>query len=266
MARVRSVLRWVFLRGPAAFYELADSSRGLVSVLVLGALAAAAGLGAGIGALIALATGRPLSPAVDTGVVIAVLALMGWLVMSLVVVGVLWVRGIAPAEAYGGRPSGRHAAGSVAGWRRRGEPLVPGSLVGFLAFIAVLFGAIGVHAWHASRPWSEPTAVVDGVAATFHEPGLLDKGAGTVIVRYTVDGSSHTLEIDADTGDRLIKVGDAVPVEYAVNQPARSRAVWTVEAGRTDAPYWAGLSVLCAVLGATSGIAYLIGHRRHRTR
>jgi len=234
-------------------------------VLVLVALAAAGALGAGIGALIAVATTRPLSPAVDIGVVTAVLALIGWFGMSLVVVGVLWVRGVAPAEAYGGRPSGRHAAGSAAGWRRRGEALVPGSLVGFFAIVAVIFGAIGVHAWQVSRPWSEPTAVVDGVVVTFHEPGLVEKGAGTVIVRYTVDGSSHTLEIDADTGDRVIKVGDTMPVEYAVNRPAHARAVWTVGAGRPDAPFWAGLSGLCVVLGAASGIAYLIGRRRRRT-
>lgn len=265
MSRVRSILRWVFLRGPAAFYELADSSSGLVSVLVLAALAAAGGVGAGIGALIAVATAQPLSPAVDTGIFTAVLALIGWLVMSLVVVGVLWVRGVAPAEVSAGRPSGQHA-GSAAGWRRRGEALVPGSLVGFFAIVAVIFGAIGVHDWQVSRPWSEPTAVVDGVVVTFHEPGLIEKGAGTVIVRYTVDGSSHTLEINADTGDRVIKVGDTMPVEYAVNRPARARAVWTVEAGRTDAPFWAALSGTCVVLGAASGIAYLIGRRRRRTR
>lgn len=259
-------MRWVFLRGPAAFYELADSSPGLMSVLVLGALAGAGGLGAGIGALIALATARPLSPAVDTGVLAAVLALTGWFGMSLVVVGVLWVRGVAPGEVHGGQPSGRHAAGSVAGWRRRGEPLVPGSLVGFFAIVTVIFGGIGVHAWQISRPWSEPTAVVDGVVVTFHEPGLIEKGAGTVIVRYTVHGSSHTLELDADTGERMIKVGDTMPVEYAVNRPARARAVWAVEAARADAPAWAGLSGLCAVFGAASGAAYLIGRRRRRTR
>ncbi|GAB2630138.1 hypothetical protein [Kribbella swartbergensis] len=266
MSRLRSVLQWAFLRGPAGFYELADSSPGLVSVLVLVALAAAGAVGAGIGALIAFATAQPLSPAVDTGIVIAVVALMGWFAMSLVVLGVLWVRGVTPAEAYGGQPSGRHAAGSVAGWRRRGEALVPGSLVGFFAVVTVIFGAISVDAWQMSRPWSEPTALIDGVVVTFHEPGLLEKGSGTVIVRYTVDGSSNQLEIDADTGDRMIKVGDTIPVEYAVNRPARARAVWTVEAGRTDAPFWAGLSALCAVLGAASGIGYLIGRRRRRTR
>lgn len=115
MSRVRSVLRWVFVRAPAAFYELAESSPGLISVLTLAALAGAGGLGAGIGALIALSTTRPVSPAVDIGVVTGILVLVGWAVMSLVVVGVLWVRGVPPAEAYAGRPTGRHAAGSVAG-------------------------------------------------------------------------------------------------------------------------------------------------------
>lgn len=259
------MVRWVFLRGPAAFYQLADSRPGLLSLLAVVALAAAGGLGAGIGALIALATARPLSPAVDTGALAAILALTGWFGMSIVVVGVLWVRGVTPAEAVAGQPAGRHAAGSAPGWRRRGQPLVPGSLVGFFAIVAVIFGAVGVHAWQVSRPWSEPTAVVDGVVVNFHEPGLIEKGAGTVVVRYTVDGSSHTLEIDADTGGRVIKVGDTLPVEYAVNRPARARAVWTVETARTDAPIWAGLSGLCAVLGAASGIAYLVGHRRRRT-
>ncbi|MGH3465391.1 MAG: hypothetical protein ACRDP9_28310 [Kribbellaceae bacterium] len=210
MSRVRSVLRWVFVRGPAAFYELAESSPGLISVLTLAALAGAGGLGAGIGALIALSTTRPVSPAVDIGVVTGILVLVGLAVMSLVVVGVLWVRGVSPAEAYAGRATGRHAAGSVAGWRRRGDALVPGSLIGFFAIVAVIFAALGVHAWQVSRPWPEPTAVVDGVAASYHEPGLLDRGAGTVVVRYTVGGAPYTLELAADTDDRVIKHGDTV--------------------------------------------------------
>jgi hypothetical protein len=264
MAGIRLVLRWVFVRGPAAFYELGESSPGVLSILVLVALAGAAGLGAGIGALIALVTASRLSPAVDTGVLTGFLVLLGWMVMSLVVVGVLWVRGVSPAEAYRGRASGRHAAGSVGGWRRRGDALVPASLVGFFALVAVIFGAIGLHAWQVSRPWSEATAVVDGVVVAYHEPGLAERGAGTVIVRYTVHGSSYTLEIDADTGDRVIREGDTVPVEYAINRPARARAVWTVEAGRTDTPFWVGLSGLCAVLGAASGVGYLVGRRRWR--
>lgn len=265
MSRVRRLLRWVFVRGPAGFYELADSSSGLLSVLVLLALVVAGGLGAGIGALIAVATSNPVSPAVDTGLFTALLALCGWMVMSLVVVGVLWVRGVAPAEAYGGRPAGRHA-GPEAGWRRRGQAMVPGSLVGFFAIVAVIFGAIGVRDWYVSRPWSEPTAVVDGVVVNFDAPGLIEKGAGSVIVQYTVGGSTHTLETDADTGHRLIKVGDTPSVEYAINRPSHARAVWTVESARADAPFWAGSSGVCVALGAASGIGYLVGRRRRSTR
>lgn len=136
---------------------------------------------------------------------------------------------------------------------------MPGSLIGFFAIVAVIFAGLGVHAWQVSRPWPEPTAVVDGVAASFHEPGLLDRGAGTVVVRYTVGGAPYTLDIAADTDDRVIKQGDTVPVEYAINRPTHARAVWTVEAGRTDAPFWAGLAGLCAALGVASGVGYLSG-------
>ncbi|MEU4604215.1 hypothetical protein AB0F43_14640 [Kribbella sp. NPDC023972] len=67
MGRVRALLGWVFVRGPAAAYELADSGSSLFSVGVVAAMGLFAGMGAGIGALVGMVAGGSVSDAVFAG-------------------------------------------------------------------------------------------------------------------------------------------------------------------------------------------------------
>ena len=152
MRRLHGALSWAFVRGPAAAYALADSGSSLFGIGAVLAMALVAALGAGIGALIALVTGRPVDDAAFVGGMIGLGTVIAYLVVMLVVVGVLWIRGVSPTEtATGEKPAGRHAAAAY-GWRRRGEPLVPGSLVLFFLIVAVPFGSLGLNARSAGRP------------------------------------------------------------------------------------------------------------------
>jgi hypothetical protein len=38
----------------------------------------------------------------------------------------------------------------------------------------------------------------------------------TVIVRYTVGGVAYSIETARDPGDRFLRAGDVVPIEYVV--------------------------------------------------
>jgi len=97
-----------------------------------------------------------------------------------------------------------------------------------------------------------------------HGPGLLEKGSGSVTIRYTVQGTDYSIEVNADTGDRLLRQGDVVPVEYLVARPADGRITWAVESARSDVTFWLVLAGVCGVLGVASGIGHLVGRRRAR--
>jgi hypothetical protein len=266
MGRLRVVLSWAFVRGPAAAYVLADSSSSLVGAASVLALFLIAGLGAGIGALVGLIAHSPVGDAAFVGGMIGIGTMMAWLVLCLVVVGVLWVRGVSPTEtATGKQPAGRHATG-YSGWRRRGEPLVPGSLVAFFLLIAIPFGALGLQARSAARPADGPTAITNGTVVLIHEPSLLDKGSGTVDIRYSVDGVDHTFETGRDPGEHFFRLGDVVPVEYVIAEPAKGRAVWAVESAQDDRGFWLWLGGGCGVLGLLSGVGYLGGRLRSSGR
>jgi hypothetical protein len=267
MGRIRGVLSWVFVRGPAAAYALADSGSSLVGIAaVLGMLLVAAA-GAGIGALVGLVTSGSVGDAAFVGGMIGLGAVMAWLVLSLVVVAVLWVRGVSPAAtATGEKPAGRHAAAHSAGWRRRGEPLVPLSLVLFFVLVAIPFGSLGLHARSAARPLDQPTAITDGTVVTVHEPGWFDEGSGTVDIRYAVGGVEHTFETDRDPGEHFFRVGDVVPVEYVVANPGKARSTWAVESARSDQTFWLWLGGSCAGLAVLSGAGYLVGRLRSSGR
>jgi len=103
MPRIRWVLAWVFVRGPAAVYELGESGSWIFTPILLAGMALTAGVGAGIGALVGVLAGTSVSDASFNGLMIGLATLMGWLVMSLVVIGVLWIRGISPSEAFAGK-------------------------------------------------------------------------------------------------------------------------------------------------------------------
>jgi hypothetical protein len=265
MRRVRAGLGWVFVRGPAAAYAFADSGSSLFGVAALAAMALVAGLGAGIGALVGLVIGNP-GDAAFVGGMAGIGAVMVWLVLCLVVVAVLWVRGVSPSRVAAGKPSaGRHASADD-GWRRRGQPLVPGSPVGFFLIIAVPFGVLGLHARSVAQPAEQPTAITNGTVVAVHEPAWHEKGSGSVDIRYTVNGVDHTFETTRDPGDHFLRLGDVVPVEYVVAEPAKARSTWAVEAAREDAVFWPWLAGICAVLGLLSGAGYVAGRWRSSAR
>lgn len=173
------------------------------------------------------------------------------------------VRGASPAAVATEHPGrGRHAAKGADGRRRRSVALVPGSLVGFFALMAVVFGFLASQSWQSSRPWHGGTAVVDGSVVELVEPGFTGRSAGEVIVRYVVSGSEYRLETGRDPGDHFFRLNDVLPVEYVVAGPARARAVWAVESARADLHLWTVVSGLCAVLSIATGLGYLVGRRR----
>ncbi|NIK57084.1 DUF3592 domain-containing protein [Kribbella shirazensis] len=266
MRRVRAGLGWVFVRGPAAAYALADSGSSLFGIGAVVAMALVAGVGAGIGALAGLAAQAPVGDAAFVGGMVGLGAVTAWLVLSLVVVAVLWVRGISPSQvATGKKSTGRHASASD-GWRRRGQPLVPGSLVGFFLLIAVLFGALGLHARSVARPANQATAITNGTVVAVHEPGWFDRGSGSVDIRYTVAGVGHTIESTRDPGEHFLRLGDVVPIEYVVAEPAKGRSTWVVESAREDRVFWLWLAGICAGLGLLSGAGYAVGRLRSSGR
>lgn len=268
MGRIRGALSWAFVRGPAAAYELADSGSSLFGIGAVAAIVLVGALGSGVGALVALVAHSPVGDAAFVGGMIGLGVVMAWLVLIVVVVAVLWVRGIRPVEtATGERPAGRHAAAHSSGWRRRGEPLVPLSLVLFFVIIAVPFGGLGLQARSAARPADGPTATTNGTVVAIHEPSWFDKGSGTVDIRYGVSGVEHTFKTGRDPGDEhFFRLGDVVPVEYVVAEPGKGRSTWAVESARSDQTFWLWLAGGCAVLGLLSGAGWLVGRLRSSGR
>ncbi|MFC6161674.1 hypothetical protein [Kribbella jiaozuonensis] len=266
MGRVRAVLSWGFVRGPAAAYAFLDTGSALASFASVAAIVLFAAIGAGIGALVGLATPSSVGDAAGVGALLGGGVLVAWLLLSLVVVAVLWVRGVSPIEtATGEKPTGRHAAPS-AGWRGRGEPLVPVSLVLFCLLMTLAFGGEWVHARKLSRPLDGPTATTTGTVATVHEPPWWDNGSGSADIRYAVAGTDYVIETGRDPGEHFLALDEVVPVEYVVGGPATARCVWTVESARSDAAFWFWLAAGCAGLGLLSLSGFLVGRWRSSGR
>jgi hypothetical protein len=78
------------------------------AVGVVVAMGLFAGVGAGIGALVGMVAGGSVSDAVFVGAMIGLGTVMAWLLLTLVVVAVLWIRAISPRRrrAGGGRAGG----------------------------------------------------------------------------------------------------------------------------------------------------------------
>ncbi|WP_329002690.1 hypothetical protein OHA18_05980 [Kribbella sp. NBC_00709] len=266
MGRLRAVLSWGFVRGPAAAYAFLDTGSALASFASVAAIVLIAALGAGVGALVGVVTRSSVGAAAGVGALIGGGVLVAWLLLCLVVVVVLWVRGVSPVEtATGEKPAGRHAAPS-SGWRGRGEPPVPVSLVLFFVLITLPFGSLWMHARQLSRPWDGPTATTSGTVVTVHEPDWWEEGSGSVDIRYSVAGTNYEFETGRDPGEHFLAVGEVVPVEYVVAGPAAGRCVWTVESARSDATFWFWLSAGCAGLGLLSLIGFLAGRWRSSGR
>jgi hypothetical protein len=98
---VRRVLRWVFLVGPCRFYLLGERTGGSVPVVFVIGLFVVAAVSGGLGALIAVFSGGDVGDQFWVWFVGGMLAVGGWAVYSLLVIGVLWVAGRAPHTVAG---------------------------------------------------------------------------------------------------------------------------------------------------------------------
>lgn len=109
MGRLRVVLSWGFVRGPAAAYAFLDSGSPLASVASVAAIVLCGAVGAGVGALVGVASQSSVGDAAGIGALIGGGALIAWLLLSLVVVAVLWVREVSPSRR---RPARSRPAGT----------------------------------------------------------------------------------------------------------------------------------------------------------
>jgi hypothetical protein len=132
--------------------------------------------------------------------------------------------------------------------------------------MTLCFGFLAGQSWQNSRAWDEATAVVDGTVVEIFEPGLMVKGSGSVLVRYVAGGAEHEIEIGRNPGEHLLRLGEVLPIEYAVARPGRARAVLAAETARSDLGLWAVIAGLFAVLAIASGAGYLVGQLRRAGR
>lgn len=134
--------------------------------------------------------------------------------------------------------------------RRGGGRLL--ALVQFFAFLTAAFGGLGLYSSHLSRPLDQPTARASGTVVSTHESTWFPKRAGSASVRYAVGGADYLIKTRRDPGEHFLRIGDVVPVEYAVAAPAAARGVWAADAARSDATVCFWIAGVCAGLGLVS--------------
>ncbi|NEA32111.1 hypothetical protein [Streptomyces sp. SID13031] len=129
--------------------------------------------------------------------------------------------------------------------------------------LAVIFGGVLTWvAWRDSRPWDEATAVVDGTVIDVWEPGHGQSEPGQAILRYVVGGAEYQIESESQLDDRMVQVNEVLPIEYAVAQPSRGRAVWEVWGARSNLRPTAYLTGGAGVLGLLALASFVRGARR----
>jgi len=147
MPRTRSALNWVFLRGPAHLYDVAESE----SLLPAAGLAGLAGLGGGVGALIGLAGRREGTGAAQIGAAIGLGLAATYLVLTIAFNCVLFLRGVNAVEA--ARRSERLDERTRKNredfyWQDRRGPAL---LVVLLALVTLAAAALTATAWRQNR-------------------------------------------------------------------------------------------------------------------
>lgn len=264
------VMRAVLLLGPCRLY-VACEVHGRLPLSWFAGMFGFAGLAGAVGATVALVRGVPVSDEFWVWALGGLLAFTVWLVYSLVVVGVLWVRGVGPDEvlAADAAPAGRREGPDVArGWRRRGiDPSVPGSLVAFFALTSAVALLTVILATASDRQFSRGADVTSAKVLAVEGPAWWDKGAGTILVRFSVGSRELTTHISGELGDG--KVGDVPPqlgeqleVEYLRSDPQTAQATATAQENKSDLG-WARWFFAGAVLGLiVSGIGWVVGRRR----
>jgi hypothetical protein len=268
---VRRLLRQLFLVGPCRLYLRGEATGGSVPfVFIVGLFAVAAAIG-GVFALVAVVVDASAADYFFIGALAGLGLVIAWIVYVVVVLAVLWLRGISPSAVPGvlpaARSNARHAAitSDDPNWRRRGDPLVPRSLVAFFALTGAVFLADGI--------FTVDQGVFDGdLATTSAEVVRYDDGPGgfgerELVVRFTAAGREITTKVKAEDRveeSRVPAPGGRQDVEYVVTDPARARPAGATQANRDDAHFSRVCAYVCWSLAALTGVAYLVGRRRSR--
>jgi hypothetical protein len=265
---MRRLLRRVFLVGPCRLYQLGESTGGSVPfVFILGLFGFAAALG-GAFALIGVLTGASAEDYFFTGAIAGLLTVTAWTLYAVLVLVVLWLRGISPAT-YVALPAstGKHAAITAADpiWRRRGDPLVPAGLIAFFALMAAVFFADGYFTADQG-PFEAPLATATAQILRYDDgPGGF--GERRLEVRFTADGREYTTKIKAEDRveeSRVPDPGGTQQVEYVITNPTQARPAGATRSKKSDAQGSRYFSYTCLTLALLSAAAHLISRHRRR--
>ncbi|WP_328328171.1 hypothetical protein OHA70_02830 [Kribbella sp. NBC_00382] len=140
-------------------------------------------------------------------------------------------------------------------------------VLGWLCAVgALVAGVVAVGAWWTGRPWTEPTAVVNGTVVELRASKDLYDDAGYAYIRYSADGSEHQLKTDWVLQRHKLQLNELVPIEYTVARPDRSRAVWFVDRMHSTTRISSYIGGGFGVLALFFGTSYVIGARRVRRR
>jgi hypothetical protein len=261
------MLRGLLLTGPCRLYVLGQDGGGAVPYLFLAAGAVVVAVCGGAGALWGLAMTAGVREGFLDGIGVGLIAVVAWTLYAAAVLIVLWVIGKPPdlllTAAH--EPTGRHAGpGGEVEWRERGDRLVPGSLVGVLALMAVFGLGSGLWTRQAETAYAGPKVMTQADVVRW-EDSWSGFGERQVVARYAVGSRVLTVRTDAeDIPGTIPHPGQRLAVEYLRNQPTLARPAGTAA---TQAEDWHGflvLSGICAGLATAAGAAYLVGVRRRR--
>lgn len=268
---LRSLVRWVMVKGPASVYAAGERGGGSMPWPVLGALVGVVSVCAGVAAFTAVLLRRDVAEWADTGLLVGVFFFFAWTVYALAALAVMWFRGVSPSLILDGDSSpgpiaeprgGRHVA--EVSWRSRGDRLIPGSAVAFFALM-VVFG-VGEWALNLRADGYVSAAnrsVTTGQVLEFRDPHFWDKGPGAIVVSFDA-GSPVTVEVSGEIGEHDTDIGDPVPIKYDRSDPSRAQIAWTREARADNRVFGQWFTGIAAALTLITGTAWLIAHLRNQ--
>jgi hypothetical protein len=262
------VLHGLLLAGPCRLYVLGQTSGGAVPYLLLVGGAAVVTACGGVGALWGLAATANAKEGFLDGVGVGLTAVIAWTLYAAALLLVLWIIGRSPQDLLDvddDSASGRHA-GPVPeiGWRERGERLVPGTLVGVLALMALFGLGYGLWTWRAETAYAGPKVTTEALVVRW-EDSWSGFGDRQVIYRYPVGSRMFTGHIAADDIPGMLpRPGQHLTVEYMRERPTLDRPAGTAAIRADDLQGFLVFSAVCAGLAAAAGVAYLVRPRRRR--
>ncbi|ONI67369.1 hypothetical protein BWI15_30005 [Kribbella sp. ALI-6-A] len=267
---MRRLLRLIFWVGPCRLYLLGEATGGAVPFAFLfGLFGFAAALG-GVFALIAVVVGASVGDYFFTGAMAGLGTVTAWAVYACLVFVVLWIRGISPAAVPGVLPTApstaKHAAttSDTLEWRRRGQPLIPGSLVAFFALMAAVCFADGYFS--ADQGAFEAPLATATAQILRYDDGPGGFGDRYLEVRFTAgDGHEVTTRVKAEDRveeSRVPDPGGIQEVEYVITNPTQARPAGATQSKKSDAEFSRYAGYTCLTLAALTGAAYLVGRRK----